>query len=162
MRWLVNLLLVVVVPTFLVSLPSCDDLPLDQAGTFDRVRRTRELRVGLIEDPPYVVRTSGEPEGVEVEMLRRFAAKMNVRPMWTWGGDERLMTALEHFDMDVVAGGFTDSTPWRQRIGLTSPYAGKHVLAVPPGENHLLKQLEQFMTESMPEIESMLGEPEAK
>jgi len=44
------------------------------------------MRVGLVEHPPWVVRTNGEPRGVEVELVRQFANGLGTTPEWHWGG----------------------------------------------------------------------------
>lgn len=155
MRWLVNAFLVFLLPSLLSF--SCDDLPKDQSGTVNRVVSSGELRVGLIENPPFVVRDGDEPRGVEVEIIKNFAASMNAHPIWNWGGEERLMPALEHNKMDIVAGGINKSTPWKSYVGLTSPYVKDQVIATPPGENQLIKRLDEFLSENRPEIENLIA-----
>ena len=112
--------LIVIVASGLLTL-SCGSLPRDPEGTLHRARGGR-LRVGLVEHPPWVVRTEGEPAGAEVELVRRFAAELNATPEWHWGGEQRHMEALERFELDLVVGGVTKSTPWSKYVGLTGPY----------------------------------------
>ncbi|MBV9928905.1 MAG: transporter substrate-binding domain-containing protein [Acidobacteria bacterium] len=100
---------------------ACVNLPRDPEGTLARVEGGR-LRVGLVEHPPWVVRTEGEPSGAEVELVRRFAAELRSRPEWHWGGEQRHMEALERFELDLVVGGVTDQTLWWKYVGLTGPY----------------------------------------
>jgi polar amino acid transport system substrate-binding protein len=100
---------------------ACGGLPRDPEGTLRRVQGGR-LRVGLVEHPPWVVRTPGEPAGAEVELVRRFAAELNATPEWHWGGEQRQMEALERFELDLLVGGVTKSTPWSKYVGLTGPY----------------------------------------
>jgi polar amino acid transport system substrate-binding protein len=100
---------------------ACGGLPRDPEGTLRRVQGGR-LRVGLVEHPPWVVRTPGEPAGAEVELVRRFAAELNATPEWHWGGEQRQMEALERFELDLLVGGVTDQTPWSKYVGLTGPY----------------------------------------
>jgi len=117
-----------------VFLTACDDMPRDQEDTFKHIKGTGRLRAGLIENPPWVVRTAGEPAGVEVELIRQFAAENGAQPEWQWGGEEKLLGALEKFELDLVAGGFSDSTPWSNRVGITSQYyKEKFDVGVPPG-----------------------------
>ena len=101
---------------------SCADLPRDQKDTFKHVQQSQRLRVGVIENPPWVIRNGDEPSGAEVELVKKFASEIGVRPEWTWGGDEKLLGALEKFELDLVAGGLSDKTPWKTRIGMTSPF----------------------------------------
>jgi ABC-type amino acid transport substrate-binding protein len=137
-------------------LAACDGLPRDAEGTAARVAGGR-LRVGLVEHQPWVVRTSGEPAGAEVELVRELAHELRAAPEWRWGGEEQHMQALEHFELDLVIGGLTTKTPWAAHVGLTRPYyedehsvggrsqTRKHVMAVAPGENAWLKRVQTFL-----------------
>src|SRR5829696_6285113 len=108
--------------TFTLFSYSCAELPKDQHSTVDGIRQSGRMRIGLIENPPWVIRTSDEPAGAEVELMRRFASQLGVAPEWHWGGDEDLFGALEIFELDAVAGGISDETPWSKRIGITRYY----------------------------------------
>jgi polar amino acid transport system substrate-binding protein len=99
----------------------CHSLPRDPKSTLNLVHR-RPLRVGLIENAPWVVRDGDEPTGTEVDLVREFAAQLGTTPKWHWGGEEEQIEALEHFALDLVIGGMSSRTPWKQKIGLTSPY----------------------------------------
>jgi polar amino acid transport system substrate-binding protein len=138
----------------LLSLACCSDLPRDQKGTVKRIRETGEMRAGLIENPPWVVRTTGEPAGTEVDALRDFAGSLGATPSWEWGGEEKLLGSLENYNLDIVAGGLSDSTPWQKRVGLTDAYRDDRVLAVPPGENQLIRKLDEFMETRQKDQES--------
>ena len=72
--------LIVVVALGLLAL-ACGSLPRDPKGTLRRVQGGR-LRVGLVEHPPWVVRTEGEPAGAEVELVRALAAELGATPEW--------------------------------------------------------------------------------
>lgn len=137
---------------------ACETLPKDQWGTFDRIKSTKEIRVGLIEEEPFVENVNGDPSGIEVELIKRFAESVGARPVWTHGSDERLMKSLEHFQLDLVAGGITDSTPWAKHVGITSPYRNKQVFAVAPGENELVRRLDDFTYAHKGEIEQMFAD----
>ena len=110
------LLLILVVSTC----TTCN-LPRDPEGTLERARGAR-VRVGVVENEPWVRRTDGEPAGVEVELVRRFARELNATPEWFWGNEQEHIEALKRFELDLVIGGFTDSTPWGKDVGLTNPY----------------------------------------
>ena len=69
----------------LAPILSCSNLPRDPKQTLRNVQ-TRPMRVGLVEHPPWVVRTNGEPRGVEVELVRQFANGLGTTPEWHWGG----------------------------------------------------------------------------
>lgn len=97
-------------------------LPRDPEGTLATVRATRIVRVGVAERPPWVIRIGEEAGGVEAELLRRFADRHGARVVWHWGGVDEHLTALEHFDLDLVAAGLEKSSPWSRRVALTRPY----------------------------------------
>jgi polar amino acid transport system substrate-binding protein len=101
---------------------ACASLPRDPENTLQRVQSSGRVRVGLVENPPWVVRTAGEPAGAEVELVRRFASELGATPEWYWGGEEQHLEALERFELDLVVVGLTDKTPWAQTVGLTRPY----------------------------------------
>jgi len=137
----------------------CSDLPRDPDGTLERVHGGR-LRVGLIENPPWVVRSTDQPLGIEPRMVRDLAASLGAQPEWHWGSEQEHMEALEAFQLDLVIGGIESKTPWSKKVGLTRPYykerdasgaeSGKqrtreHVIATPPGENAWLKRLQEFL-----------------
>ncbi len=125
-------LLIVLLALCALSL-ACANLPRDAEGTLQRVQSSRRLRVGLVEHAPWVIRTQGDPQGAEVELARRFASELNATPEWHWGGEQQQMEALEHFELDLVIGGFTDNTAWSKYVGLTSPYFEEHIIVgVPP------------------------------
>ena len=109
---------------FILIIPalSCEDLPRDQKETTRRITQSGKLRVGLIENPPWVIRTMDEPKGAEVELVRQFASEIGAKPEWTWGGEEKLLGALENYELDLVAGGLSDKTPWKNRIGMTGQF----------------------------------------
>jgi polar amino acid transport system substrate-binding protein len=113
--------------SILVVATACSSLPRDPEGTLERVRHG-VFRVGLVENPPWVVRTAGEPQGAEPELVRRLAASIGARPQWFWGSEERHMEALERFELDLVIGGLDDRNPWKKKAGFTRPYFEERVL----------------------------------
>ena len=211
---------------------ACGSLPRDPEGTSHRVAANHVIRVGLSENPPWVIRTQGEPRGVEVQLVRDFAAQLHAQPQWFWGSEQQHMPALEHFQLDLVVGGLESSSPWKKSVGFTRPYfeertivgvpassgepqslegvrvtfrpdsaagfylqkkhaelvraadlaqasgavaaedwrieklglrqtryklfEGKHVIAVPPGENGWLKELETFLFPRSSQVKEML------
>ena len=72
---------------------SCSDLPRDPKNTLQMVQGGI-LRVGLVERPPWVIGTNGEPAGAEVEIIRRFANEPGAKPEWHWGSEQEHMEAL--------------------------------------------------------------------
>jgi polar amino acid transport system substrate-binding protein len=111
----------------------CSNLPRDPKQTLQRVQSAGRLRVGLVEHPPWVVRTGGEPAGAEVVLARQFAQELGATPEWHWGGEQQHMEALEHYQLDLVVGGMTEDTPWSKYVGLTSPYFESRIgVGIPP------------------------------
>lgn len=106
------------------------------------------MRVGVVHHPPWVdVRAGGEPEGTEVDLVRRLADELGARVVWTVGGESALMHELERHRLDLVIGGITEQTAWKGKIGLSRPHDQDGdqavVLACPPGENGWLLHLDR-------------------
>jgi hypothetical protein len=67
------------------------------------------------------------------------------------GSESELIERLERHELDLVAAGLEETTPWVKRVGFTRPYlrwpedgrAVGRVLAVPPGENRFLLEIER-------------------
>ena len=145
---------------------ACERLPRDMRGTLDDVRG-QTLRAGVVsERAPWVERRDGGASGIEVQLIERFAARLGARVSWTWGAEQRLMERLERRELHVVAAGLTDTSPWAEHVGLTRPYfeseedwspSVRHVLAVPPGENAWLRQLERFLREERARVQEQYG-----
>jgi polar amino acid transport system substrate-binding protein len=109
------------------------DIPRDPHDTLSRVRGDT-LRVGVTAAPPWVIDRDGEPDGVEPELVRRFARELGAEVRWSWGSLAEHMEALEHYDLDVAIGGIEHGSPWGSRVGFTEPYHTSHVIiAGPPG-----------------------------
>ena len=129
-------------------------VPVDTAGTLSRVR-DGELRVGITHNPPW---TDTSPAagmvGSEVQLVERFAAKLDADISWSEGSEAILADSLHRGELDLVIGGFTDDTPWTQDAAITAPYLEqrddhgemkKHVVLTRPGENRFLMTMESFL-----------------
>ena len=136
-----------VVFMLVATLTACD-MPRDAVGTLEQARGDT-LRVGVVDSPPYVVRTGEGAGGPEAELVRAFAASIGAEVEWRWGSLDDHMKALESFELDMVAAGLTTTSPWKKKVGFTRPWRvegkRKQVLAVPPGENGLLVALEALI-----------------
>jgi polar amino acid transport system substrate-binding protein len=109
------------------------DFPRDPEGTLDRVEGGT-MRVGVIEDDPWVVLGEGQPHGVEPELLRRFAEQIDAEIEWVEGTEAELAEAIRGFQLDVIAGGLTRAWPYVREVGLTRPYVDTEIeIGVPPG-----------------------------
>ena len=137
------------IPILLIAVNGC--MPRDPDGTLKRVRGGT-MRVGGSVREPWTRMEPGGPAGVEVSLVREFAAELDAKTEWVPGSESTLMEALEQRQLDLVIGGLTDDTPWKDRVGLTGiylktdpPERARHVMAVPPGENEWLLALERFL-----------------
>jgi polar amino acid transport system substrate-binding protein len=107
--------------------------PRDPEGTLDRVR-DGTMRVGVVDNPPWVRLGPGEPRGVEPALVRRFAALLGAEIEWFEGTETDLVEAMRGYQLDVLIGGLTRSSLWAREVAITSPYLDTEVqFAVPPG-----------------------------
>jgi polar amino acid transport system substrate-binding protein len=125
-------------------------LPRDPEGTLARVRDGK-LRVGATHSEPWVTveRPDAPPHGCEPSLVRALADQLSADVEWTIAGESELLDRLRRHELDLVIGGLVDDTPWKTRIGLTDDYVadhdGGHVLAVPPGENAWVVEIERSL-----------------
>ncbi len=134
----------------------CATIPRDPDGTLERVRTTRVLRAGASPSEGRIDIGEAAPSGPEIDLVAGFAEAVGAEVDWQTGGEEELVDAMERGELDLLAGGLSDQTPWSQRLSVTRPYAEsvedgepvKHVLAVPLGENAMLVRLEQYLDEA--------------
>ena len=150
------------------------DLPRDPEGTTERVDGG-VIRVGVMHEPPWAVLgdDGNSVSGIEATLAEQFAAELHARIEWQPAGESRLMALLQDYQLDLVIGGLTESSVWRDHVGLTRPYiqaasrsdstdatrngpGAGHVLAVPPGENRWLLTVEQFLERKRTEASRLL------
>jgi polar amino acid transport system substrate-binding protein len=108
------------------------DLPRDADGTLSRVRGGT-LRVGVVENPPWVTDSAGGVGGVEGAFVAELARGLGARPAWVRGPESRLLQSLQRRELDLVVGGLTDDVPWKQAVAFTKPYyTDTVVVGAPP------------------------------
>jgi ABC-type amino acid transport substrate-binding protein len=138
----------------LVTVTGCGlQVPADPSGTLDAVRGGT-LRAGVSPNGGYVDVGTSPPTGSDVRAIEDFAESLDAEVAWTVGSEEALVRGLESGELDLVAGGITDQTPWIEQAGVTRPYrevrdgdtTRKLVMLVPLGENAFLTALETFLT----------------
>ncbi len=143
---------------FALALGGCGVYPADADGTMDRVTAGESLRVGVTENPPWTRLTSTEPDGTEAALVEEFAEQRGTDVEWREGTEEVLVDALHAGSLDIVIGGITDATPWKDKVALTDVYlesesptgqTEKHVMLTRAGENRLLMELEVFLREEV-------------
>jgi polar amino acid transport system substrate-binding protein len=116
-----------------VLLCGCE-FPQDPEGTLDRVRGG-VMRVGVTPADPWVaLHDSGDPTGVEAELVSRFAETLDARVEWVEGSETDLMEALHGRQLDVVIAGLTRQSEWRRHAALTRPYLTTQVVIAAPDE----------------------------
>jgi polar amino acid transport system substrate-binding protein len=112
------------------------DFPRDPRGTLDKVQGGT-VRVGIVNNDPWTRMEEGRASGVEVELLRDFAAELDTKIVFVQGTVPELLEAARQGEVDVVAGGFTSSSPGvseGKEAGITSPYlVTRFTVGVPPG-----------------------------
>lgn len=120
-RWSVS----VVLGVLALALSGCD-FPADSQGTIDGIRRSRQLEVGVTEDPPWVVRNGEAWSGVEVRLVEKLAAQLGVEITWVTGTQSELLEGLEHRAVDLVAAGLVSRDPWAAKVTFTPPFLTTH------------------------------------
>lgn len=136
----------------LVLYYECSEFPADPKDTFKKINKGI-LIVGYTENPPWVILTNSDPEGIEPDLIRSFAKSIQAEILWYRGSENTLFQKLEQNDIHVIIGGLTDKSPWKkEKTGFTRPYykngKEKHVMAVIEGENKLLYKLEVFLNKA--------------
>ena len=141
--------------SLLFFIAGCSDFPKDPGKTLEKIKNGR-LLVGYSENPPWVIKTDTAPAGVEAELIKTFAKKQQATIVWRNDTEQDLFEMLEHKKLHLVIGGFTDKTPWKNKVGLTRPYLtrqeDKHVVAVLNGENAFITSLEKFLYEQQTQL----------
>ena len=110
------------------------DFPADPDGTLDRVR-DGTLRVGVTPADPFVTLADGEePQGVEPELVRRFARRLGAEVDWVPGSESDHIAALHGGQLDVVIAGLTRRSAWQNEVTLTRPYLNTQWVIAAPDE----------------------------
>jgi polar amino acid transport system substrate-binding protein len=120
-------------PIFLVALVlalcGCEDFPKDANRTLERIRGGEPLRVGWVRAEPWVrLSETGEPAGIEPDLIRAWAEGLSVRIEWVSGSETQLVTALQENAIDLAVAGLTADAPWGAKIGQTQPYLTTEVV----------------------------------
>lgn len=143
---------VLVILAMSTTLAGCGlTVPTDPDGTLQTVSGG-ELRVGVAPDEELADVSTAPPTGPLVDLVDEFATSLDAEVRWTVGSEEELVVKVEEGGLDLVVGGFTDQTPWVDRVGVTRGYSGiegsegrSTVMFVPLGENAFLSSLEEFL-----------------
>src|SRR5690554_3151248 len=87
----------------LVTVPGCR-YPRDIEHSLERIQGG-VMRVGVSENPPWVIRSGSDATGVEPEMIKVLAEHLDAEIQWYWGTESELMLALAERQLDIAAGG---------------------------------------------------------
>ena len=90
------------------------------------------MRVGVTDNPPWVVASGGDPRGVEVEIVERFAEELGAEVEWHDGSAEELAAALAVRELDLVIGGLEATSGLAAEAALTHPYLTTQVVVAVP------------------------------
>jgi polar amino acid transport system substrate-binding protein len=130
------------------ALAACGQFPKDPDKTLHQASNGT-LRVGYSHNPPWVVKTSGAPAGIEPALVAAFAQSRQLRVEWVNDTEQDLMAQLENRTLHLVVCGLLHDSPWSQRVSFTRPYLlqekKKHVMSVLKGENAFILALEKFL-----------------
>jgi polar amino acid transport system substrate-binding protein len=111
--------------------------PQDPRGTLDKVQ-SGTMRIGIVNHDPWTRIEDGRASGVEVELLRDFADELETEIVFVEGTVPELLEAARQGEVDVVAGGFTSTSPGvseGKEAGITSTYlVTRFAVGVPPGK----------------------------
>lgn len=126
------------------ALASCNALPRDPDGTFDRIRHDRTVRIGLLDLPEG---RRAEASALIKEVERRAGARAVRRTMAT----EPALAALQEERLDLVLGTFAKDSPWKTDVAFAPPLARwggeKHPIALRAamrnGENRWIMLVEE-------------------
>lgn len=118
---------------------SCN-IPRDPNHTLEQVSGGT-IRVGVVDNEPWVKRVNGEPAGVEVTLVREFAKELGARIDWVWGSEHEHLEALKRHELDLMIAGLTESPLWQQEVGLTNPYFTNRIAVGVPRSTPPLREL---------------------
>lgn len=109
------------------------EVPSDPDNTFNRVR-VEGMRVGVIQSPPWACYGEEGASGIEAVLVNELAEQLDTDVTWTPGPEHELLPALQHFELDLVIGGITRSSPWKRDLAFSRPYYKSPIVVLgPPG-----------------------------
>lgn len=133
------------IPVILALLCSSCGIPRDQRDSWDRIRG-ESLQVGVVTNPPFsYMKEDGEAGGREIDLVQNFARAHKLETEFISGPESDLIHRLQEGEINLLVGGFSEKTIWKDSAGLSVPYGNKRVVLVQKGENRLLYELEGFI-----------------
>lgn len=111
------------------------DTPRDPEGTLERATGGT-IRVGVSANEPWVALGGGDPSGVEVELVRRFAADLDAEIEWVHGTVDDLAGAMHVREVDLTIAGLASTSGIATEAALTHPYVTTQVVVgIPEGKS---------------------------
>lgn len=89
--------------------------------------------------------TDSKQKEAEMHLIKSFCKANSLEPLFIEDTETALSKKLKHHKLHLVLGGFDKKTVWTERVGITKPYDGTHILLIAPGENKLLYELERYL-----------------
>lgn len=91
---------------------------------FDAIVASGELRIGVALFTPWTMKNAkGELVGSEIDVGRRLAADMNLKPVFTLVEWDTIIPALNQGDIDVIIGGMAITPARALKVNFSQPYA---------------------------------------
>jgi polar amino acid transport system substrate-binding protein len=92
------------------------------------------MRVGVAEHRPWTtLPAGGGAGGIEGALVAELARELGARIEWVRATESQLLEALRERELDLVIGGLTDDTPWKQYVALTKPFYTDTIVVGTPG-----------------------------
>lgn len=127
-----------------ILLSGCGEYPKDARNTLQNIKEQGVLQVGVIENPPWVVREESGAEGVEPEIVRRLARHLDVDVRWHWGTTAEVIHALELYQIDLAIGGLTAGPRLPKTVAASNPYhTTRYTVGFPPALQSIPARLEK-------------------
>jgi len=123
--------------------------PFADADVLDDILDRGTIRVGVAEFVPWTIRTkSGELIGFEIDVARKIASDMGVKPEFTVYEWEKIIPALQQGEIDVIAAGMAITPGRALQVNFSQPLATTGVtLATNTSKTQNIKSLKDLNDE---------------
>jgi ABC-type amino acid transport substrate-binding protein len=105
--------------------------PKDAEKTLNKVSNGI-IHVGFTNAAPWVYPSKTGAQGIEAAIVTNFAKTLHSKVEWIEGTEEQLYNALKRREIDILIGGITDKTPWKEEVGITKPYIETSLVIAQP------------------------------
>lgn len=145
MRVIVPALLAVV----LIATPGCR-YPRDIEHSLEHIQGGI-MRVGVSENPPWVIRTASGAAGLEPEMIKALAQRLDADIQWHWGTESELMLALAERQLDIAVGGLIEKSSLSKDATFSQPYfQSDFSVGFPSRSSHVPQTLQDIKVQLSP------------